>query len=354
MNNNLYNHINAYFEEREFQRIPTDCDTVSMYATYQKSSLYLINVISLHAEYAFDKIGYNAYKALTKQQFAHAQSDKTILLNIILIENPSRVYNEVNVDPELDEDFIDIHWLIDTVKEELIVPSKQIKNIIGLEKDLQSIIGCKEVNRLKLMRVERKPILTIVLILINCIMWLVLEISGGSYDLNNLVRFGVLYAPSILEKQEYWRLLTCNYLHIGATHLFFNCFSLYIFGSRLENYISRRKLFSVYTGAGLFGSLFSLISNLVFQSYAVSAGASGAIYGLIGCIIVCSKLTGKAIEGLNAYVMGIFFILGMAFSVISPNVDTSAHIGGFIGGVLITIILLSKPKKLKTENVSTE
>lgn len=354
MNNTLFNRMNDYFMEREFQKIPTDCHTVIMYATFQKSSLYLINVIALDAEYAFDTVGYNAYKTLTKKQFAGAQADKTILLNIILTENPSRIYKEVNVDPELEENFIDIHWLIDTVKNELLVPSKQIKNVIGLEKDIQNIIGNKENVRIKLNKVERLPILTFSIILLNCVIWGLLEFTGGSYDLNNLIRFGALYVPNILKYNEYWRLLTSNYLHIGATHLFFNCFSLYIFGSRLEKYLSRLKLFIIYTGAGLMGSLFSLVSNLLLANFSVSAGASGAIYGLIGCIIMCSKLSGKAIDGLNAYVMGIFFILGMAFSVISPNVDSSAHIGGFIGGLLLTIILLSRPEKLKAQEPSIE
>ncbi len=346
--------MNAYFMEREYQRIPTDSETVRMYANKKKSSLYLINVIALDAEYAFDLAGYNAYKALTKKQFEGTQADKTILLNLILMENPSRIYKYVNVDPELEEDFIDIHWLIGTDKNELIIPSKQIKNILGLEKEIIGIIDAKEMNLIKLPKVERLPLLTVALVLINCIIWVVLEATGGSYDGSNLVRFGALYAPLILENNEYYRILTSNYLHMGATHLFFNCFSLYIFGSRLEKYISRVQFFMIYTGAGLMGSLLSLVSHLVFENNAISVGASGAIYGLIGCIIVCSKLTGKEIEDLNAYMMGIFFILGIAFSTISPNVDTSAHLGGFLGGLLLTIILLSKPKKIKSVDSTLE
>lgn len=354
MNNILFDRINSYFREREFQRIPTDSDTVNMYATYQKSSLYLINVIALDSQYAFDIDRYNAYKALTKKQFEGAQADKIILLNLMLMEDPSRVYDVVNIDPELEEQFIDIYWLIDTEKNELIFPSKQVNSVMSLEKDLATIIGLKEVNRLKLAKVERPPILTLALILMNCLVWVVLQARGGSYDLNNLVNSGALYAPYVLEYNEYWRLFTSNYLHIGATHLFFNCFSLYIFGSRLEKYLSKVQLFIVYTSAGLIGSTFSLVSNLVTGFYPVSAGASGAVYGLIGCIIVCSKLTGKAIDGLNAYVMGVFFILGMAFSAMSPNVDSAAHVGGFIGGILITLILLTRPKKINEQNPSIE
>ncbi|PKM93564.1 MAG: hypothetical protein CVU84_15415 [Firmicutes bacterium HGW-Firmicutes-1] len=340
----LFDKINEYFIEREFERIPTDSETVKMYATYQKSSLYLINLIELDHNYILDIQKYMQYKILTKNQFTHINSDKVILVNIILIDDAKRVYDEVNIPPQLEEDFIDINWIIDTSKNELVIPSNQINSVIRLEKDLEAIIGADVVVRLKLTKKDRLPILTLLLMLINIGIWLAMEALGGSYNSEVLIQFGALYAPLVIEGGEYWRLFTANFIHIGATHLFFNCFSLFIFGSRLEKYISRLQFTGVYLGAALFGTGFSLTSHLFMDTYAISAGASGAIYGLIGSIIICSKLSGKSIDGLSDYIMIIFFILGIAISIVSPNVDISAHIGGFIGGILFTFAVLRKSK----------
>ncbi|PKM49491.1 MAG: hypothetical protein CVV02_15795 [Firmicutes bacterium HGW-Firmicutes-7] len=340
----LFDKINEYFIEREFQRIPTDSETVKMYATYQKSSLYLVNLIELDDEYKLDIEKYMHYKVLTKKQFLHVNSDKVILLNIILTDNAKSIYDDVNIPPELEEDFIDINWIIDTKAKELVIPNKQINSVIHLEKDLEAILGSDLVERIKLTKIDRFPILTLLLILSNLGIWLAMEAAGGSTNSQVLIKFGALYTPLVIDGRQYWRLLTANFVHIGASHLFLNCFSLFIFGTRLEKYMSRFQFIGVYIGAALFGAGFSLTSHLFMNTVAITAGASGAIYGLIGSIIVCSKLSGKSIDGLTDYIMIIFFILGMAISLVSPNVDVNAHLGGFVGGILFTFAVLRKIK----------
>lgn len=340
----LFDKIHRFFIQKDFQRIPTDSETVRMYGTFHKNSLYLINLIELNPSYSLDIDKYLEYKALTRNQFKKLGDDNVILLNIILIDNPINIYEKINVDPDLNDEFIDINWIIDTKKNELVIPNKQIRNVMHLERDLQTILGNKEYEGLKLVKTDRLPLLTGALILINVFIWLMMELSGGSTNPNVLVKFGAIYTPFIIEYKEYYRLFTANFLHIGATHLFFNCFNLYIFGSRLEKYITRLEFLIIYICAGLFGAAFSLTGNLLMNANGLSAGASGAIYGLIGCIIVCSKLTGKSIDGLSDYMMIIFFILGMALSLVSPNIDSSAHIGGFIGGILFTLAIVKKSK----------
>lgn len=347
----IFNKLNQYLKEREFQNIPTDCDNVTMYATYEKSHIYLINVIELGKGYLFDFDKYTHYKELTRSQFHNDHADRVVLLNIILIDDPKRIYDEVNVDPELEADFIDINWIIDTTEEVLIIPDKQIKNVIHLEKDLEALLGNEQVERIKLIKRNKWPIVTFILMMINISIWMLMEARGGSYDSGNLLNFGALYAPLVVGKNEYWRLFTANFIHIGATHLFFNCFSLYIFGSRLEKYMTRLQFSIVYICSGLFGAGFSLTSHFIYDRFSITAGASGAIYGLIGSIIVCSRLTGRSIDGLNDYIMIIFFIMGLAISLVSPNVDSIAHIGGFIGGILFTFAIL---KRAKVRTTTTE
>lgn len=338
----IFEKIIDYFSHREFQRIPTDCENVKMYVTYQKSCIYLINLIQLDNQYTMDKDKYVQYKEVTKRQLVQDFSDRVILLNIILTQETDALRNELDIPPQLEEEFIDICWLIDTNEKELVIPKRQIKNVIHLEKDLRDLLSDKEPERMVLEKREGLPIITYGLIAMNAIIWLLLEQAGGSLNSETLLRFGALYTPYIMKYKEFWRLITANFIHIGASHLFFNCFSLYIFGSRLEMYLSRTKYLVIYLGAGIFGSAFSLCANLITDNYAISAGASGAIYGLIGSIIVCSYAGRKALDGLNSYIMVLYFISGMAVSFVSLNVDSSAHLGGFIGGILLTFILAGR------------
>ncbi len=224
----IFNRINNYFEEREFQSIPTDSKTVKMFATYQKSSLYLINVIALNSNYSFDKSKFEKYKEITKKQFDHVNVDKIVLLNLILIEEVERVHDEVNYCPEIEETFIDINWIIDTINNKLIIPKNQINNVMGLEKSIVKVIGLQEEDiQVKLNRQNKFPIITSALIGINIIVWLLIECFGSSFDSNTLINFGALYTPLIIANKQYWRLFTSMFIHIGATHLAFNCFSLY-------------------------------------------------------------------------------------------------------------------------------
>lgn len=342
MRSQVFDAISKYFQAREFERIPTDSENVNMVASYQKSSLYLVNIIELNKNYVFDKNKYLHYRELTKSQFQNINADQVILLNLLIVDDAESIYDEVNYPTEMDEDFIDIHWIVDLANNELIIPKNQLNNVIGLEKELAKIISLQDTSVIKLHKKNKIPIITATIIIINVIIWLLLEFESSSFNGATLIKYGALYTPLIQDGHEYWRLITSMFIHIGATHLLFNCFSLYIFGARLEKYLSSWQFIIIYLLSGLLGSIFSLVTNIYIGNLTISAGASGGIYGLIGSILVCSRLTGKSIDGLNTYSMLIFFIIGIVFGVVSPNIDSAAHIGGFIGGLLITQILLNR------------
>lgn len=340
----IFEILSSYFEARHFQVIPTDVENVVMYATRQKNNLYLINIIALDNNYIFDFERYEHYRQTTKLQFSKVPSDKIILLNILITDSPDGVYKHVNVTPNLGEDFVDVHWIVDGPNKQLVIPNKQIRNIIGLEKSIQELLTTGMQEFYELTRNHKQSHISLFLIVINVFIWIFLEYNGGSTNSTTLLTFGAINVDIIQGTGSYWRLFTAMFLHIGFTHLAYNVFALYIFGSRLEKYINIPKYLWIYIFSGLLGSIFSFGGSLIMGASPIAAGASGAIYGLLGAILVLSKASGQSIEGLDSYMMWLIFISGIVYSVVSPSVDAFAHVGGFVGGMLASapIVILDK------------
>jgi len=343
----LFELLTHYFNARHFQSIPTDIETVSMFATYQKSSLYLINLIVLDANSVFDSERYAKYRETTQKQFSKVKTDKVILLNIMITSNPESVYSHINYSPNIDEDFVDIHWIVDSKDKQLVIPNRQIKSVLGFEKAVKDLVATGKHEFYELTRQHEQSYISFFFILVLCGIWVFLEYQGGSTEVNVLINYGALNVALILETHQYWRLLSALFLHIGFAHLAFNVFALYIFGSRLEKYVNSGTFIGIFIFAGLMGSVFSFLGNYIFGTNAVSAGSSGAIYGLLGAVLILSNASKQSIDGLNSYTMWLVFIFGIVYSIIDKNVDALAHVGGFVGGLLAgwPIVKLDKKRR---------
>lgn len=340
----IFELLTSYFTARQFQSIPTNISTVSMYATYQKSSLYLINIIILGNEYVFDESGYKAYRETTRHQFSRAKTDKVILLNIMITEKPENVYEFVNHRPNLDEDFVDIHWIVDSSKKELVIPSLQLKSVLGFEKAIQELVTTGIHEFYALTQVREQSYISFFFIFLITGIWVFLEYQGGSTDVNVLMKYGAMNVGYMISTHQYWRLFTSMFLHIGFAHLAFNVFALYIFGSRLEKYVSAVRFGIIYIFSGLVGAICSFGVSYLTGKNTVAAGASGAIYGLLAAVLVLSNASKRPIEGLSSYTIWLVFIFGIVYSVLNRNIDAMAHVGGFIGGLIITFPIIQLEK----------
>jgi len=135
------------------------------------------------------------------------------------------------------------------------------------------------------------------------------------------------------------------FIHFGIGHFFANVMGLIVFGTRVERYFGRVAFLVIYVLAGLLGSLASLFFT---QGYA--AGASGAIYGIIGAIFAYTRITGRDIEHMNWYTLFFFIGIGLAVGFLTPGIDDFGHLGGLVGGLLIGAIMV-KTVKVKEERV---
>jgi rhomboid protease GluP len=181
-----------------------------------------------------------------------------------------------------------------------------------------------------------RPRLTYVLLGINILVWLAMTATGGSTSTAVLIRFGAK-DNSLIANGEVWRLLTSMFLHIGLMHLFFNSYALYIFGIEVERLYGNARFVVIYLLAGLWGSLISFAfgPNL-------SAGASGAIFGLLGVMLAFFRrhreLFGDSGRRQVINLLGIaVFNLVLGFTV--PGIDNLAHLGGLVSGAILGWLL---------------
>ncbi|WP_243290557.1 rhomboid family intramembrane serine protease [Bacillus sp. FJAT-47783] len=178
-----------------------------------------------------------------------------------------------------------------------------------------------------------KPFFTKVFLLIQIFMFVVLELFGGSTNTDTLLKFGAK-VNELIYAGEWWRFVTPIFLHIGFLHLLMNSFALYYIGVAVEKMYGSLRFLFIYLFAGITGT----IASFVF-SPAISAGASGAIFGLFGSLLLLGLLKPNLFFrtiGPNILIV-IAINLSLGFAI--PNIDNAGHIGGLIGGFVAALIV---------------
>ncbi|HZJ58285.1 MAG TPA: rhomboid family intramembrane serine protease [Clostridia bacterium] len=176
------------------------------------------------------------------------------------------------------------------------------------------------------------PYVTYALLGINIGVWVLMSLTGlfmGWGQGRQLLFFGAK-VNVLVAQGEYWRLFTAMFLHIGLLHLFFNSYALYIYGPAVEKLFGKLKFILVYIISGLVGSLLSYLF-----SPNDAAGASGAIFGLMGSLLYFRKEKRSLFQ--RVFGPGLLMVIGinLLYGFIQPGIDNWGHIGGLLGGFLM-------------------
>lgn len=192
------------------------------------------------------------------------------------------------------------------------------------------------------MRQRPEAVCTIILIAVNVAVFFILSLFGDTEDAVFMMQHGAMYSDFVIQDHEYYRFFTCLFLHFGIEHLLNNMVILGALGWNLELQTGKIRFLLIYFGSGLFGNVVSLIFHGAAQEYTVSAGASGAIFGLMGALLWVVIANHGRLGRLSGRGMLVMVALSLYFGLSSSGVDNYAHIGGLVCGFLLALILYRK------------
>ena len=194
---------------------------------------------------------------------------------------------------------------------------------------------------------RKKAPCTVVLVAVNVIVFLFLSFQGMTEDAGFMLEYGAMYVPDIIYGGRYYELFTCMFLHFGFEHLMNNMLALATMGWQLEAEVGKVKFLLIYFLSGLGGNLLSLMFDLRTGEYVVSAGASGAIFGIVGALLYIAIRNRGRIGTVSE--RGLLFMVAITlyFGFTSTGVDNFAHIGGVVCGFLLSMLLYRKNKSAK-------
>lgn len=184
------------------------------------------------------------------------------------------------------------------------------------------------------------------IVALNVLVFIAMVVSGAHFlnpDHASLIKWGANYGP-LTTSGEWWRLLTCCFVHIGIIHIALNMYVLWDAGKLVEKLVGNVGFILLYLISGLAGSLVSL----QWQPFGTSAGASGAIFGVFGALLGIVLRSRKSIPyrilaGLQrslVVLIGYNLIFGLAANKSGlVNIDMAAHLGGLVAGAFCGLIL---------------
>ena len=177
------------------------------------------------------------------------------------------------------------------------------------------------------------PIATQAIIAINVLVYLAELATGSGFGSvsGTVYEKGALFGPLIEFRDEYWRLVTTGFLHASVLHVGFNMVFIWFIGRSLEPAVGTARFVVAYLAALLCGSF----GVLLLEPDAITVGASGAAFGLLGALLVEARSRGIDLWSTGLLQLALF---NFAFTIFVPGIAIGAHLGGFAGGVLVGVI----------------
>lgn len=228
-------------------------------------------------------------------------------------------------------------WLADTLMNRLIIYDNQLLDFHLIKKDLEQILSMP-------VKAARKKLpaatVTFTLIAINIIIFLIMEFFGSTTDSAFMAEHGALSWRFLFENHEYYRLISCMFMHFGGEHILNNMITLAVVGNEVERIIGHGKFLIIYILSGIGAGFISAVYNMNVNpnEYIISAGASGAIFGIIGSLLVVSLIYKRVRRTIKPANVAIIIILSIMNGFTSFEIDNMAHIGGLMFGIIVTFI----------------
>jgi rhomboid protease GluP len=198
----------------------------------------------------------------------------------------------------------------------------------------------------------RRPVFTYIFFSINIVVFLLMTFAGGTTNDATLMAFGVK-SNDLINQGQYWRFVTPIFIHIGLLHIGFNNYALWIVGPQVEKVYGGARFVLLYVLTGVAG----VLGSYLYRPDGLSAGASGAIFGLFGVLLVFGIRHRESVPPSFRRAFGTallpVIVINLVIGFIIPMIDVSAHIGGLLAGMALAAVIPFQRPGTRTPAVFT-
>ena len=341
----VMNLVHYFITEKDYNPVIIHGIADEIWLENMESDYKIIRIVSHHI-HNNEQLGFDKFKL---NQIVKKLKLKTLTFKMNVLNIYTDLGDNVNLQDKdvfvADEDDIKNNTLIE-IFPDIVEKTKHDDNGINyflkITDNLNSTTAKK--NRINDKIFSKKyPLITYILMGINILIFIYMLI--GNYE-EIIMKYG-MYTPYV-KMGEYYRLFTCMFLHANFVHLICNMYSLYVIGPQVESFFGKWKYLFIYLVSGICGSILSM----TFSQTALSVGASGAIFGLLGSLLYFGNHY-RAYLGtvIRSQVLPII-ILNLVLGFMSSGIDNFAHIGGLLGGMLSSMIMGIPEQENKSDRIN--
>ena len=330
--------LENYFRNKDFEELEVNSQ-ISAYAINHDNDVKICIVVDNTGLRKYSAEELSELEMSFRQDMSSEEYDSLDILFLVYTENIERDREAIN--------YIQI-WLLDVKSKKVVIYDNQPQYFAGLGEWIEMMVFGNEGKKAK----YPLPIISLVLVLINVLVFAYLEINGSTLDVYYMLNHGASSWQHEFKEMELYRLFTCMFIHFGIGHLMNNMFMLYVIGVQIERLYGRFRFLFIYLSTGLVASIASSVVNmLIGKNDVISGGASGAIYGIMGAMVIALWHNRKSYE--NVIYRVIMIIVLMVYGGFTETgVDNVAHLGGFISGLVIGMVVYMTIKGSDTKKAS--
>lgn len=228
-------------------------------------------------------------------------------------------------------------WIVDTAADRLMIYDEQPSDFAGIREQLEKMLEDRTAERKEDYK-QFSPVNTL-LVVVNILVFLAMTVDGAVGDSSQMIKWGAMYTPLMEEPREFYRVITSMFLHFDVSHLAGNMIVLIALGDNLERALGKWKYLAVYFLSGAGAGIASFVYNEMAGNTVVAAGASGAIFGVIGALFCMVAMNKGKLEDITAFRLGVMIVYVLYTGLKTPGIDNAAHIGGLLTGIVLTVLM---------------
>lgn len=352
-------------EQKNFHKVALNVERIHLHYVVVNRYAYIVLLVDMDSLKEFTREQYEHVINQVKSNFMNKDFDDVRLLSVIVTKQ---------VDKAKSYCFdTDTHWIADMQHQKLLIFENQDSFFLDMRNMLEDILipydnatsvdtstdskiayngstyNTKDYqsNRSNNKHPRRRyfSLCNTTIIILNVLAFLWTEINGSSLNTGYMLEKGAMFWPYVINNEEYYRLFTYMFLHFGTSHILNNMIVLAFVGDNLERAVGKVRYLFIYFGTGFIAGLASMVYNMLQDNNVVSAGASGAIFGVVGAMVYVVALNRGRLEDISTRQLVIFAFFSLYGGLTSRGIDNIAHIAGLVSGLMIAILIYRKPKK---------